>query len=87
MTTTVRLATFNLNGLNQGLPMLNQLCSSCDVIFVQEHWQTPFNMKNILSCSPEFTGFGISAMESKLIVVSFMGDHTVALLSCLETHY
>ena len=60
--------TFNMHGINQGATMLNYLCTSVNpsVIFIQEHWQAPDNMHKILSFSPDYIGFGISAIESKV---------------------
>ena len=45
--------------------MLSDLCNSRvpDIIFVQEHWQTPSNLDKILCFSDNYIGFGISAME------------------------
>jgi hypothetical protein len=53
-------------GLNQGAPLLNELCNNKppSAIFIQEHWQTPSNLFKILNFSDAFTGFGISAMTS-----------------------
>jgi len=60
-----KICTFNMYGLNQGAPTLSHLCGdvSPDVIFFQEHWQTPVNLKSILHFSPNYQGYGISAME------------------------
>jgi len=59
------LYTFNMYGKNQGLPLLSYLCSDLtpDIIFLQEHWQTPANLPLILNFSHNYMGYGISAME------------------------
>ena len=66
--TAFRVASFNMRGFNQGCAMLNHLCKdiSCDVIFIQEHWQTPANLSKIISFSDSHLGFGVSAMEDKV---------------------
>ena len=61
-------ASFNMHGLNQGRTTLDYLCSESelyvDIIFLQEHWQTPNNLDNIKHFSTLYNGYGISAMES-----------------------
>ena len=63
-----RVSSYNMHGLNQGCDMLKYLCNDlhCDVIFLQEHWQTPVNMNKILAFSDDYIGFGISAMEERV---------------------
>ena len=60
-----QVCTYNLHGINQGSILLNYICTNLlpDVIFIQEHWQAPDNLHKIISFSPSYTGFGISAME------------------------
>jgi len=58
--------SYNLHGLiNQGSVLLSDLFATTNatVVFVQEHWLTPFNMHKIIKSSNNYTGFGISAME------------------------
>jgi len=52
-------------GIDQGLPTLYYICNTLepDIIFIQEHWQTPANIKYILHFSPNYLGYGISTME------------------------
>jgi len=59
------LYTFNMYGKNQGSPLLSHLnCDlTPDIIFLQEHWQTPANLPLISNFSPNYMGYGISAME------------------------
>jgi exonuclease III len=60
------LISYNLHGLNQGLPLLDEMChdDKVQIILVQEHWLTPANMSKILNFSNQYTGYGVSAMES-----------------------
>ena len=57
-----------MHGLNQGSPALEFCINSSppDIIFLQEHWQTPSNLDLILNFSPLFQGFGRSAMEETM---------------------
>ena len=32
------VASYNMHGFRQGLPCLIDLCSTYDIVFVQEHW-------------------------------------------------
>ena len=61
------IASYNLHGFSQGVFLLNVLCEEMkvDIILVQEHWLTPDQMYS-LSIDPNYTVFGISAMESQV---------------------
>ena len=67
MDSLVNIISYNLHGLNQGKSLLFDLCNTgANILFIQEHWQTPINMSKILNFSPKFAGFGISAMEKTI---------------------
>ena len=57
---------YNMHGINQGSPSLENIiiATTPDVIFLQEHWQTPASLGSILNFSSLYRGFGISVMES-----------------------
>ena len=59
------LFSFNMWGKNQGSPFLTHICNTLvpDIIFLQEHWQTPTNLNSILNFSSVYLGYEISAME------------------------
>jgi len=60
--------TYNLHGLNNGRSGLVDLCNNPQtlVIAIQEHWLTNDNMYLLNNIHPDFIGFGISAMSSRL---------------------
>ena len=60
------IASYNLHGLNQGRVLLLDLCNdvTASVIFIQEHWLTPANMYQLSNLSPNYSVFGMSAMEN-----------------------
>ena len=62
---TFMITTYNMFGKNQGASFLSHICSNIapDVIYLQEHWQTPANLSSILNFSPNYHGYGVSAME------------------------
>ena len=41
------IVTFNLHGFNNGFSMLKELCTSHDIIAVQEHWLRPDNLNEL----------------------------------------
>ena len=57
------IATYNLHGLNQGLPLLHELVKQFDVICIQEHWLSSDQFYKLESLSPDFTSFNKSAMD------------------------
>src|SRR6218665_2851015 len=60
------VATFNLYGLNQGLSMLAELCQTCNMIFVQEHWLLPSDLERLAAVDCRFTSISSSAMENTI---------------------
>jgi len=61
--TKIKLATYNLHGINQGRSFLEHLCDTRDVIYVQQHWLAPFNLTQLDSVCPNFQCFATSAMS------------------------
>src|SRR5664279_3899549 len=63
-TSQLTIISYNLHGLNQGMPGLNDLISklSPDVIMVQEHWLTPDNLYKLSNISNDYFVYGSSAM-------------------------
>ena len=64
----MRIASYNLHGLNQGTDILQHLCEDVELsmIMIQEHWQSCDNLNKILCFSTDFTGYGICAFENKI---------------------
>lgn len=62
------ICSYNLFGLNNGRGLLYDLCCNpnISIIAVQEHWLTPNNLCMLSNIHPDFAGYGISAMDSKL---------------------
>ena len=51
---TLKLASYNMHGWKNGLSMLDSLCDSNDIIFLQEHWLLPGNTNIINSYNEKF---------------------------------
>jgi len=64
MATCLNFVTYNMHGYNQGFYYLQQqqLCSSADVQFVQEHWLPPCGLSRLQNVSDDC--FCSSAMNN-----------------------
>ena len=62
------VVSYNLHGLNQGLPGIKDLMSliNPDVIMVQEHWLTSDNLFKLSNISENYFAFGSSAMDARV---------------------
>jgi len=60
------VGSFNLHGLNQGRSMLSELCQTCCIIFVQEHWLLPNSLDCLSGLNDRFTAVASSAMADVL---------------------
>ena len=63
-----RFVTYNMHGWNNGLSALLELCNdpTIRIIGVQEHWLHGDNVNLLNNVHPEFVGFGLSSMNSRL---------------------
>jgi len=64
--TDLKLATYNLHGIRQGLPFLQFLGNSEDIIFTQVHWLAPFNINSLDQILDGFTCYATSAMNDRI---------------------
>jgi len=62
----LHVATYNLHGFNQGCEYLKVLCSSCDIIFTQEHWLAPFDLGSLNDVDSNMICFASSAMDKAI---------------------
>ena len=62
----LRIATFNMHDINNGLPMLNHLLSCNDIIIVQEHWLLENNFGMLLGNNNDFDVIAVSAMSKRI---------------------
>ena len=76
---SIKIASFNLHGLNQGIGMLLELCASFDVIFCQEHWLSSDQLVKINNLSSDFHCVSISAMDTVCGRGILRADRLVAL--------
>jgi len=64
--TNLKIVTYNLHGIRQGLPFLQYLGNSMDIIFTQEHWLAPFNINSLDDVLDGFTCYATSAMNDSI---------------------
>ena len=43
----LKVATYNMHGLNQGSAFVEHMCEDHDIIFLQEHWLAPFDLSRL----------------------------------------
>src|SRR5437867_7831087 len=65
--------SYNMYGFWNGLSMLQTLCSTHDVILLQEHWLHSYEIQKLSDMFSEFNVFGISAMNDKVSLGLFCG--------------
>ena len=55
-----------MHEFSNGLPMVQALCDTHDIIVIQEHWllQTELHKLNLINC--EFKSYGVSAITDKI---------------------
>jgi len=51
----INFASYNLHGFQQGKSQLLELCNSHEVIAVQEHWLSDYDLVKILNLHNDFT--------------------------------
>ena len=66
MANILNIASYNLHGLNQGKPLLENMCDRFDIIAVQEHWLSSCDLDKLIYFHSDFQGYAWSAMTDKL---------------------
>lgn len=62
----IKYVSYNLHGLNQGLPYLTELLLNNDIICIQEHWLSSEDISKLRTLNDKFIVFGSSAMDKAL---------------------
>ena len=60
------IASYNLRGLNQGQPFLEQLMKTYNLILIQEHWLSPDDLFKLSKLNDDFLCLASSAMGQKV---------------------
>ena len=62
----LKLSSFNLHGFRNGLSMLNELCNTCSLIGVQEHWLRNDELDKLALAHPDFNHAAVSGMDKAM---------------------
>ena len=65
----IRAITFNCQGLKSSIHDIQALCSTYDLIFIQESWLFQFELTLLSEIDTDFEGFGISAIDDSTNIV------------------
>ena len=60
---TLRLASYNMHGWNNGDLYLQHLCDNNDIIFITEHWLLPQNLGTLLNYNADFSAYAVSGIK------------------------
>ena len=62
----INFTMYNLHGFNQGVTQLRDLCSTSDIIAVQEHWLAKHDTDKLYNFHDSFQCIAKLAMTNKL---------------------
>ena len=65
----IRAITYNCQGLKSSIHDIQALCSTYDLIFIQESWLFQFELTLLSEIDSDFEGFGISAIDDSTNIV------------------
>ena len=65
----IRAITYNCQGLKSNIHDIQALCSTYDLIFIQESWLFHFELTLLSEIDSDFEGFGISAIDDSTNIV------------------
>ena len=65
ISTPIKFASYNMHGFNSGLPMMQDICNSVDIILIQEHWLHTSELNKLNLVHDSFSSFAVSAMDKK----------------------
>ena len=84
--TNLKIATYNLHGIRQGLPFLQFLGNSKDIIFIQEHWLAPFHINSLDEILNGFTCYATSAMNDVISQTMLCGRPFGGIATFVKQH-
>ena len=65
----IRALTYNCQGLKSSIHDIQALCSTYDLIFIQDSWLFQFELTLLSEIGSDFEGFGISAIDDSTNIV------------------
>jgi len=64
--TSFTISTFNMHGFRNGVSCVSNLCKTCDLVAVEEHWLSRDKLNSLSTVHPDFVGYGVSGMNRLL---------------------
>ena len=82
----LKISSFNCHSLKNSLTEVHSICSSNDIVFLQETWLAKFELNNLNAIHQDFLGNGTSAFDSYNSILSGRPFGGVAILwkKCLQ---
>ena len=64
----LKIVSFNMHGYRQGITFLDSMLnnSDVDVVFIQEHWLSNYQLLKLTNFHDNYVGFATSSMEDRL---------------------
>lgn len=59
----LKMATFNCRSVKTSVDEVRQLCDSCDIVMIQEHWLLPHDLGMLSMVHPEFLAVAKSSVN------------------------
>ena len=72
----IRAITYNCQGLKSSIHDIQALCSTYDLIFIQESWLFQFELTLLSEIDSDFEGF-LVLVQLMIVQTLFVGDHMV----------
>ena len=69
----IRAITYNCQGLKSSIHDSQALCSTYDLIFIQESWLFQFELTLLSEINSDFEGFIL--VQLMIVQTLFVGDH------------
>ena len=66
MATSIKFASYNIYGINNGYSMLSHLRQQCDVILIQEHWLQSSELQKLGFVDNNFACLAVFSMDDKI---------------------
>lgn len=63
----IRAMSYNCHGWNSSVSFVKSLLDDLDLLLIQEHWLFKENLAS-LNIRPDFASFGISGMDSSVLL-------------------
>lgn len=79
------ICSFNCRSFKSSLPAIHELCTTHDIVLLQEHWLLPFDLPILNTAHNDFLSIGLSAVDtsSDILVGRPYGGTAILYRKCL----